>query len=251
MKILAAVILALGLVSGTTQVSAASQALTVGVRDDIMHFGYLNPNTGKYYGLEIDLAEKLADRLGYDQVEYVTVDPDNRKDTLLKGDVDCLIAAYSVSETRLENFDFSPGYYTDSSVIMAEKSTMLESMSDLVGKRIGALAGVNTAPKLAEKMIDMGLITEEDAKGTEIVSMESYSDISVALEEGTVDAVCMDGCISRAYMEDDWEILKETIGEETYAVATQKNSELSAKMSEAVQQLLDDGTIDALIEKWS
>lgn len=243
--------LAFTLAGMAMQASAASKTLTVGVRDDIMHFGYLNPSTGKYYGLEIDLAEKLAEKLGYDKVEYVTVAPDNRKDTLLNGDVDCLIAAYSVSETRLENFDFSPGYYTDYSNIMVEKSSMIESMSDLVGKRIGALAGVNTAPKLKQKMIELGLITEEDVKGTELVSMESYSDVSVALEEGTVDAVCMDGCIARAYMEDDRAILEETIGEETYAVATQKDSELSAPVAEAVRQLLDDGTIDALIEKWS
>ncbi len=229
----------------------AAKTLTVGVRDDIMHFGYLNPNTGKYYGLEIDLAEKLADKLGYDTVEFVTVDPDNRKDMLLTGQVDCLIAAYSVSETRLQNFDFSPAYYTDYSSIMVEKSSLFTSITDLVGKRIGVLKGVNTAPKLVQKMIEMGLMTEDDAKGTILVDMDSYGEVSKALEEGMVDVACMDGCIARAYMEDDREILEDKIGEETYAVATQKDSELSAPMAAAVQELLDDGTVEALIEKWN
>ncbi len=243
--------MALTLVGAGANAQAAQKSLKVGVRDDIMHFGYLNPNTGKYYGLEIDLAEALAEKLGYDSVEYTSVNPENRKDTLLDGEVDCLIAAYSIEESRLENFDFSPAYYTDYSSIMVEKSTMIQSMEDLVGKKVGVLDGANTAPKLSQKMIDLGLITAEDTKGSSLVKLSSYQELSVALEEGTVDAVCMDGCIARAYMEDDREILEEKIGEEDYAVATRKESELSALVEQAVQEMLDDGTIDALIEKWN
>lgn len=245
----AALLLALAGTSG--HVSASPKTLKVGVRDDIMHFGYLNPNTGKYYGMEIDLASELADALGYDTVEYITVQPDNRKQMLLDGEVDCLIAAYSVSETRLENFDFSEAYYTDYSSIMVEKSSLIHEMSDLVGKKIGVLDGANTAPKLAIKMTETGLIPSEESLEDSLVKMDSYSELSVALEEGTVDAVCMDGCIARAYMEDDREILEDKIGQEEYAVATQKGSELSGQVAEAVSQMLADGTIDGLIEKWS
>lgn len=248
--ILAAAIV-LALAGATGHAEAAQKTLKVGVRDDVMHLGYLNPDTGKYYGMEIDLAAELADRLGYDNIEYISVDPDNRKEMLLNGEVDCLIAAYSVEKSRLENFDFSPAYYTDYSSIMVEKSTLIHGLEDLVGKKTGVLDGANTAPKLSGKMIELGLITAEDTKGSSLVKMESYKDLSVALEEGTVDAVCMDGCIARAYMEDDREILEETIGQEEYAVATQKGSDLSAPVAEAVQQMLDDGTVDRLIEKWS
>lgn len=65
--------------------------LTVGVRDYIINFGYLNEKTGKYYGLEIDIAQEMAERMGYGEVEFVTVTPDNRKEMLLDGKVDCLI----------------------------------------------------------------------------------------------------------------------------------------------------------------
>lgn len=246
-----AVILALAVAGTAESAQAASKTLKVGVRDDIMHLGYLNPNTGKYYGLEIDLAAKLAEELGYEDVEYITVDPDNRKEKLQNGEVDCLIAAYSVEASRLENFDFSPAYYTDHSSIMVEKSSLIHELSDLVGKKTGVLDGANTAPKLSQKMIEEGLITEEDTRGSSLVKMESYRDLSVALEEGTVDAVCMDGCIARAYMEDDREILEEKIGQEEYAVATQKDSDLSDPVAQAVQKMLDDGTIEGLIEKWN
>ncbi len=247
----AASVLAAVLPVAACSVSAASGTLKVGVRDDIMHMGYLNPDTGKYYGLEIDLAAELADSLGYKEVEYITVEPDNREELLLAGDVDCLIAAYSVDESRLEKFDFSPAYYVDHSVVMVEKSSLITEISQLVGKKTGVLEGANAASKLSEKMIELGLITAGDTNGLSLIEMESYAAMSTALEEGDVDAVCMDGCIARAYMEDDRELLGDQIGEEQYAVATQKGSDLSEKVSSAIQKMLDDGTVDALIDKWN
>ena len=98
----AAAVLAL-IATGCTE--QKSGVLKVGVRADIMNFGYFNEETGKYYGLEIDIAEELARRLGYDAAEFVTVKPDNRKEMLLDGKVDCVIAAYSAADTRRENLE--------------------------------------------------------------------------------------------------------------------------------------------------
>lgn len=257
-KTLPLAIVAVSLLANTP-VYAVDKTLTVGVRGDIMNFGYYNELTGNYYGMEIDLACKLANELGYTNVELKRVEPDNRKDTLLNGDVDCLIAAYSISDTRLENFDFSPAYYTDDTKIMVEKSSMLTTIDDLKDKTIGILAGVNAGPILAQKLADEGMISKiienvdgeyTQYDGLRVVQMESYDAVSQALEEGTIDAACMDGMIANAYSNDDREYIPYEIYEQSYGVATQKGSELSEKMATAVQKLLDDGTIAQLIDKW-
>lgn len=246
--------LLVGCAGSDSSASKGSGTLKVGVRNDIMNFGYYNEDTGKYYGMEIDLAYLLADKLGYADVEFTPVTPDNRKETLLNGDVDCLIAAYSIAETRLENFDFTEAYYKDSSRIMVEKSSMIESMDDLLGKNIGVLDGADTAPTFAIKMNELGLIPDMEEKtlldSYTYVRMDSYKELSDALETGTVDVACMDGCIAQGYMNDDRMFLDETLNQENYGVATQKGSELSEPMAEAVQSLLDDGTIEALVDKW-
>ena len=77
---------------GAEGTPANGEALRVGVRSDVVGFGYLNEGTGKYYGLEIDIAEEMAARMGYGTVEFVTVTPDTRKDMLANGDVDCMVA---------------------------------------------------------------------------------------------------------------------------------------------------------------
>lgn len=247
--LLAAVFLLTGCNTGES--GGKSGTLKVGVRDDIMGFGYLNPTTGEYYGLEIDLARELADRLGYANAALITVTPDNRKDMLKNGTVDCLIATYSIEESRLKNFDFSPAYYSDHTCIMVEMSSLIDSIDDLTGKTTGVLEGANTAPKLSAKMMELGLISENDLKGSALEYCDTYQELSIALETGDVDAVCMDGGVARSWMDEGRKILDDVVGVEDYGVATQKDSSLSQPVASAIQDMLDDGTITALIDKWN
>lgn len=238
--------------------AGGNKRLRIGVRADIMNFGYLNEKSGKYYGFEIDLANELSEKLGYGAPEFVTVTPDSRKEMLLSGEVDALIACYSISDTRLENFDFSPAYYHDAIRIMAERSSLLETPKDLLGKRIGILRGSNAGPLFAIKMSELGLVTEEPnfspdtyANGFSYVQADSYEELSQLLEDGRADVAVLDGSIAQTYMNEDRMFLSEEVEPQDYGVATQKGSALSAPMAEAVQALLDDGTVARLIDKWN
>ena len=66
-----------------------------------------------------------------------------------------------------------------------------------------------------------------------------------------MDAACMDGCIAQAYTNDDRIFLEDVLNDDQYGVATQKDSDLSQPVSDAIQKMLDDGTIDTLIDKWN
>ena len=246
-------------ISGCGQHAGKSDTLKVGVRDDIINFSYLNETTGKYYGLEIDIANEMARRLGYKDVEFQTVMPDNRKDTLLNGEVDCLIATYSITDTRTVNFDFSAPYYTDDMILMVEKSTLFDSVEDLKGKNVGVMSGANSGPLLAIKMEELGLIKNKPISETDelvtfdnmyLTRADSYDDLSVLLEEGKVDAACLDACIAGTYMDDDREFLDISISKQEYGVATQKDSKLSQPVADTIQEMLDDGTIEKMIDKW-
>ncbi len=253
--------LALAGCMGGGEESAGHGTLRVGVRSDVVGFGYLNENTGKYYGLEIDIAEELARRLGYADVEFVSVLPETRKEMLLDGQVDCLVACYSVSDTRLENFDFSPAYYQDASIVMVENSSLVEGVEDLKGLTFGTMAGSNTAPQLVIRLAEEGFTSGEALEQTEdhsvtqfdtfrLVQLPSYEELSRCLEEGSVDAACMDGSIAKTYLNADRHLLDFAIGSQEYGVATQKDSALSQPVAEAIQGMLDDGTIAELTDKW-
>lgn len=99
-------------------------------------------------------------------------------------------------------------------------------------------------------MIELGLISEHDLKGSSLEKRDTYSELSLALEEGDVDAVCMDGGVARAYLDENRRILDDVVGTENYGVATVKGSALSGPVAASVTRMLDDGTIAALMDKW-
>lgn len=247
--------------AGDKGASPSGETLRVGVRSDVVGFGYLNEDTGKYYGLEIDIADELAERLGYSDVEFVSVLPETRKDMLLSGEMDCMIACYSIAESRQENFDFSAAYYEDDSIVMVENSSLITDIEQLEGRTIGTMAGTNTAPQLVLELTESGFTSGEAITQTEdhsdtqfdtfrLVQVPSYQELSQSLEEGTIDAACMDGSIAHTYVNDDRSILDYRIDTQQYGVATQKGSALSQPVAEAIQAMLDDGTIAGLIDKW-
>ena len=237
-------------------------ALRAGVRADVMGFGYLNEDTGNYYGMEIDLVNELAARLGYGDVEFVTVLPENRKEMLLDGQIDLIAGCYSIADTRLENFDFSPAYYDDKVIAVVQNSSLIESIDDMKGLTFGTMSGANAAPLLSIKLYEIGFSDGEartlGADNNDVqfdtwhlLQFPSYQELSDALEDGTVDAMVLDGAIAQTYLDDKRHVIEGfVVAEQSFGVATQKDSELSAPVAEAVQGMLDDGTIDALVDKW-
>lgn len=247
--------------------AAASQkvgegTLRAGVRADVMGFGYLNEQTGNYYGLEIDIVNDLAERLGYKDVEFVTVLPENRKEMLLDSEIDLIAACYSIADTRLENFDFSPAYYDDKVIAVVQNTSMIKTIEDMKGRTFGTMAGANAAPLLSIKLYEMGFSngganylgadnTNVQFDTWHLLQFPSYQELSDALEEGVVDAMVLDGAIAKTYMDDKRTYIEDfVVAEQSFGIATQKDSALSEPVANAIQDMLDDGTIDELIDKW-
>ncbi len=249
-------------VSGSTDTPTDSDTLRVGVRDDISGFAYYNDIAEKFTGLEIDIAKELAARLGYSKVEYHVTTPETKEEMLVNDEVDCVIACYSITSSREEVIDFSPSYYTDASVIMIEQSSLFTNdIEDMMGCTFGVREGTNTAEQLVARLREMDLTNGEvvsvDPDNSisyydhfQIREYPSYQSASDALERGDIDAFCGDGCITRAYSEDDRKILDFEIEVQDYAVATKRDSALSEPVAVTIQEMLDDDTIAEFIDKW-
>ncbi|HFI0508298.1 TPA: transporter substrate-binding domain-containing protein, partial [Streptococcus suis] len=86
--------------------------LRVGVKQDVPNFGYKNPDTGEFEGMEIDIARKIADELGVD-IEFTPVTAQTRGPLLDNGQVDMVIATFTITEERKLLYNFTTPYYTD------------------------------------------------------------------------------------------------------------------------------------------
>ena len=234
--------------------------LRVGVKNAVPGFGYQDPLTGEYSGLEIDLANKIAEYLGVD-VEFTTVTAATRGELLDSGDIDCVLATFTITDERKQTWDFTTPYYTDAVTVLVEDSSGISSLSDLVGKTVGVSSGSTSARELVRAMVDKGLISGDNfdpdtfdaTTWTEGVTFHQYDDyptISTALSAGEVDAFCVDRSILAIYKTEGRSYIQDEFAPQEYGIATTKGSGLSEVCEDLVTTWLSDGTIDGLISEY-
>jgi putative glutamine transport system substrate-binding protein len=231
--------------------------LKVGVKNVTKGFGYEDPATGEYSGLEISLAKKLAESLGV-EVEFTPVTAATRTALLDSGDIDCVIATFTITDERKNSWDFTTPYYTDHVGVLVENSSGIKNLADLKDKTVGVSSGSTSAKSLVEAMIKAGVISGDgyDAKtfdpatwttGVKFKQYDDYPAISTALSAGDVDAFCVDKSILAIYNTDGRSYIEEEFAPQEYGIATKKGSGLSKVAEDFVQKSLKDGTIDTLI----
>ena len=69
----------------------------VGVKQDVPNFGYKNPDSGEFEGLEIDIARKITRQLGVD-IEFTPVTAQTRGPLLDNGQVDLVFITFTITE---------------------------------------------------------------------------------------------------------------------------------------------------------
>lgn len=231
--------------------------LRVGVKNAVVGFGFQDTLTGEYSGLEITLAEMLAEYLGV-ETEFTAVTAATRTELLDSGDIDCVLATFTITDERKESWDFSTPYYTDYVTVLVENASGITTLENLVDKKVGVSSGSTSARALVNAMVEGGFIpgdnfdaeTFDAATWTEGISFQQYDDyptISTALSAGEVDAFCVDKSILAIYNTDSRSYIEDQFAPQEYGVATKKDSGLSAIADELVQGWLADGTIDGLI----
>lgn len=231
--------------------------LRVGVKNAVVGFGYQDTLTGEYSGMEIDLANKIAESLGV-ETEFTAVTAATRTELLDAGDIDCVLATFTITDERKESWDFTTPYYTDYVTVLVEDSSEIKTLEDLVDKKVGVSSGSTSAKSLVQAMIDEDVIegadfdpeTFDPALWSEGVSFQQYDDyptISTALSAGEVDAFCVDKSILAIYKTDGRSFIDAQFAPQEYGIATTKDSGFSAYAEELVSGWLEDGTIDELI----
>lgn len=259
MKKFLAFALALCLLCAVSAMALADGTFRVGVKEDLKGFSLLDQMTGEFKGFEVDLAKKLAEELGYDDVEFTAVTAAQRGPMLDNDELDAVIATFTITDERKESWDFSTPYYQDAVTVLVESASGIKTLADLKGKTVGVSSGSTSAKALATAMAEAGVIDAFDADafepstfngGVSFMEFGEYPKISSNLSAGTIDAFCVDKSILSNYMESDREYIDESFAPQDYGVATKKGSELSPKIEELITTWLSDGTIDAMTAEW-
>ena len=133
----------------------------------------------------------------------------------------------------------------------SEASTQaIQALEDLAGKTVGVQLGT-TGDLLMSEEVGEG----EDKLG--IAGVEQYNkaaDAVQALLTNKIDAVCIDDQVAKNFVAanpDELTMLDTAYSEESYAIAVSKdNPELTEKLNGAIAELKEDGTLDAILNKY-
>ena len=244
-----------------TQAIVDRGVLKVGVKNAVQGFSFQDTLTGEYKGLEDSLAEMIAEYLGVD-VEFTTVTAATRGELLDSGDIDAVLATFTITEERKKTWDFSTPYYTDYVSVLVEDSTGIKGLADLKDKVVGVSSGSTSARALTSAMIDAGVIdgtlfdkeTFDPATWTEGISFQQFDDypgISTALAAGQVDAFCVDKSILAVYKTEGRSYIADEFAPQDYGIATKKGSGFSTYCEDFVTAKLADGTIAGWIADYN
>ena len=133
----------------------------------------------------------------------------------------------------------------------SEASTQaIQTLEDLNGKTVGVQLGT-TGDLLMSEEVGEG----EDKLG--IAGVEQYNkaaDAVQALLTNKIDAVCIDDQVAKNFVAanpDELTTLDTAFAEESYAIAVSKdNPDLTEALNGAIAELKEDGTLDAILDKY-
>lgn len=235
--------------------------LRVGVKNAVIGFGYQDPISGEYSGMEIDIARALAAQLGV-EAEFTTVTAATRTELLDSGDIDCVLATFTITDKRKQSWDFTTPYYTDHVTVLVEDASGIKSLADLKDKLVGVSSGSTSARALVSAMVDAGVIDGKDfskdtfdpatwKEGISFQQFDDYPGISTALAAGQVDAFCVDKSILAVYKTEGRSYIEDQFAPQEYGIATRKGSGFSKYCEDFIQAKLADGTVDGWIAAYN
>ena len=182
------------------------------------------------------IAEKLECELKIEDMAF-----DSIIAAVSSGKADFGLAGMTVTEDRLESVNFSATYATATQVVIVTEDSEITGVADLDGKTIGVQLGT-TGDIYAGDIADATI--ERSNKGFEAVQ---------ALTQGKIDAVIIDNEPAKVFVAENegTKILEEDFAVEEYAAAIAKdNTELLEKVNTALAELTEDGTLQAIVDKY-
>jgi len=180
-SLLAAVTIAsAALAADTLEEVKKKGVLNVGVRETTPPFSFLDRDKGKIVGVEVDLVEAIAKKLGV-TLKLVPVTAAERIEALHDGKVDLVAASFSKTPDRAKVVDFSSTYFKTKQRVLAKKGAV-STLKDLAGKKIAVVKGTTTERNLREKV-----------PSATVLPLGDFQQVVDAFKRGEADLMSGDG----------------------------------------------------------
>ncbi|AHD19476.1 MULTISPECIES: glutamate ABC transporter substrate-binding protein [Rhodococcus] len=226
--------------------SAENGTLTVGIKFDQPGLGLRNPD-GSFSGFDVEVAKYVAGQLGVSEenIEFKEAPSAQRETLIQNGEVDYIVATYSITDSRKEKVDFAGPYFIagQSLLVRADDTEITGPDSLNGGKRLCSVAGSTPAQNVKDNY----------AQDVQLQEFDTYSLCVEALRNGAVDAVTTDDIILAGYAAQspgDFKVVGEPFTTERYGIGLAKGDDESRNaINDAIEEMIASGAWEAAFQE--
>ncbi len=217
--------------------------IKIGIKFDQPGLGLKQGN--EYTGFDVDVATYVAEALGHspEDIEWVQAPSAQRETLISTGQVDLVVATYSITDERKEKVSFAGPYFIAGQDLLVAADSDITGPDSLDGKKLCSVTGSTSAQKV-----------QEQVPGVNLQEFGTYSECVAALNSGTIDAVTTDDTILAGYAaqeqyEGKLKVVGQTFSEENYGIGLEKgNTELCQQVTDAINAMIEDGAWQTAVD---
>lgn len=206
-------------------------------------FSYVSE--GKFVGFEIELVHFIADKLGY-KIDIRDVAFADIIAMLQDSEADAGVASIVITPSRKKVLDFATRHYDSAKLAImydSKRTGTIKSLSDLSGKKIGAVHG-----SIQEELLNFG----HADKSWHVIQYDSPENAIGALSTGEIDIFLWGDTSSKvsAQANELAYAVIDTPEHYSYGIAFPKGSFLVREFSDVIIEMEVSGELDNLKKKW-
>ena len=226
----------------------------IGYRENSPPFSFRGAD-GKPAGYSIDLCERIARAAQQDlrltnlNIQYVPVTVENRADMVASGRVDIECGSTTTTLSRQEKVDFTNLTFIDGGGFLADRSSGIQGLTDLAGKRVAVIPGSTTEGALREELQRAGV-------NVTVVPVPDHDKGLAALQGGQADAYASDrvilvGLLVKANAADRYGVADAQFSYEPYALMVRRNdAAFRLVANRTLARIYRSGDIVTIFSKW-
>ncbi|GID25885.1 glutamate ABC transporter substrate-binding protein [Paractinoplanes brasiliensis] len=216
---------------------AASGKLVIGVKADQPGLGLQSGST--YTGFDVEIGKIIAKGLGVPEsgIEWKTTVSANREPYIQQGQVDLVVATYTINDERKKVVNFAGPYFIAGQDLLVPTDSTLTGPESLAGKRVCSVSGSTPAKRI-----------QEEHKDAKLQQFDTYSKCVTALAGGQVDAVTTDDIILAGYAAQEqyagkFKVVGKPFSEEPYGIGLKKDDTAGCnKINDILKAAATDGS---------
>ncbi|WP_327044673.1 glutamate ABC transporter substrate-binding protein [Microbispora sp. NBC_01189] len=215
--------------------------LVIGVKIDQPGWGLKKPD-GSFGGFDVDVAKYVAKELGVPEsgITFKEAQSANREPFIQQGQVDMVIATYSITDERKKKISFAGPYLvTGQDILVRADDSSITGVESLKDKKVCGAQGSSSPKRLADKF-------GPDWEAKNLTQQQGYGACLPLLENKQVDAISTDATILAGFATQfpgKFKLVGQPFSEERYGIGIKLDDKTGRDaINNAIEKFFKDGS---------